>query len=122
MFSVIGGILASIAGSFYAHYVSFISHELMGFSQMVAMLLMLFIGGRGTVAGPVVGSILFTIIPEYLRVVKAFRMPIYGLLLILAILIMPRGIVPTLYSFWDEYGAALYGRIRGMRSTTHARS
>ena len=112
IFSVIAGIFASIAGSFYAHYISFISHELMGFSQMVIMLIMLYVGGRGTVSGPFVGAILFTIIPEYLRAIEGFRMPVYGLLLILAILMMPRGIVPTVRSLWSEHGEPLFSRYR----------
>jgi branched-chain amino acid transport system permease protein len=121
MFSIIGGILASIAGSFYAYYVSFVSPELMSFHQMVTMLLMLVIGGRGTVIGPVIGAILFTIIPEYLRAVAQFRMPIYGLLLISAILITPRGIVPAIANLWDARKGMLYERIWKRKDITNAR-
>jgi branched-chain amino acid transport system permease protein len=113
-----GGMLASFAGSFYAHYVTLVSPEIMSFPQMVTMLLMLVIGGRGTVAGPVIGAILFTIIPEYLRMAKAFKWPIYGVLLIFAILIIPQGIMPALRSLWIQYG--LYFRFLKIRSKVNA--
>lgn len=118
LFSVMGGILASFAGSFYAHYVTLVSPEIMSFPQIVTMLLMLVIGGRGTVAGPVIGAILFTIIPEYLRIAKAFKWPVYGVLLIFAILIIPQGIMPALRGLWTQYGS--YFKFLKIRSKVNA--
>jgi branched-chain amino acid transport system permease protein len=57
------------------------------------MLLMLIIGGKGTMTGPVLGAVLFTIIPEYLRVAEIYRLSIFGLLLMVAVIFMPRGMV-----------------------------
>jgi branched-chain amino acid transport system permease protein len=57
------------------------------------MLLMLIIGGKGTTAGPVLGAVLFTIIPEYLRVTEIYRLSIFGLLLMAAVIFIPRGMV-----------------------------
>jgi branched-chain amino acid transport system permease protein len=55
-------------------------------------------GGKGTLAGPVVGAVIFTVLPEALRALASWQwqMLIYGILLIAALVFMPRGIVPTL--------------------------
>lgn len=98
---VVGAFLAGLAGSFYSHYVSVISPELFSFQYMVTILIMLYIGGRGTIAGPVIGALLFTGLPEFLRVSKALRMPIFGLILILAILFMPKGIMQLKEMRWQ---------------------
>ena len=90
---VLSTFLAGLAGSFYAHYVLFISPDLFGFSFTVNILLMLIIGGKGTMGGPVLGAVLFTIIPEYLRVADIYRLPIFGIILMLAVLFMPRGLI-----------------------------
>jgi branched-chain amino acid transport system permease protein len=90
---ILSTFLAGLAGSFYAHYVLFISPDLFGFSFTINMLLMLIIGGKGTMAGPVLGAVLFTIIPEYLRVAEIYRLPIFGILLMLAVIFMPRGLI-----------------------------
>ncbi len=85
--------LAGLAGSFYAHYILFVSPELFGFHYMANMLLMLIIGGKGTLAGPVLGAVLFTIAPEFLRVAEIYRLPIFGLLLVLAVIFLPKGMI-----------------------------
>jgi branched-chain amino acid transport system permease protein len=54
---------------------------------------MVAIGGIGTLAGPIVGAIVLTLLPEALRDLAAFRMVLYGILLILVIGLRPRGLV-----------------------------
>jgi len=70
------------------------------------MLLMLIIGGKGTKAGPVLGAVLFTIIPEYLRVAEMYRLPIFGLLLMLAVIFLPRGLI----QLWEPISLPLRDR------------
>ena len=55
-------------------------------------------GGKGTLAGPVVGALIFTVLPEALRALTSWQwqMLLYGILLIAVLFVMPRGIVPTL--------------------------
>ena len=100
---VLSTFLAGLAGSFYAHYVLFISPDLFGFSFTINMLLMLIIGGKGTMVGPVLGAVLFTIIPEYLRVADIYRLPIFGFILMLAVLFMPRGMI----QLWEPISCRL---------------
>lgn len=88
----IGGGMAAVAGSLYAHTVGFISPEVFDFSIMINTLLMVIGGGLGTVVGPVVGAILFTQLPELLRFSDEWRLVIYGAILVLLVRFLPRGL------------------------------
>jgi branched-chain amino acid transport system permease protein len=96
--AVVSAALAGVAGSLYAHYVRFVSPEVFLFSYTVTMVIMVVAGGKGTLAGPVVGALLFTALPEALREAMAWQwqMLAYGVLLVLLVFFLPRGIVPTL--------------------------
>ena len=95
--AVLSAALAGVAGGLYAHYTRFVSPEVFLFSYTVTMVIMVVAGGKGTLAGPIVGAILFTTLPEALREVMAWQwqMLAYGLLLIALVFFLPRGIVPT---------------------------
>ena len=56
-----------------------------GFDVMVSMLVMVAVGGKGTLIGPVIGAILVTFVPEQLRLVQEFRLSIFGLVLMLSV-------------------------------------
>ena len=90
---VISAAIAGAAGSLYAHYVSFIDPGVFNFYQSVNMVMMVIGGGQGTLAGPIIGAILFTLIPEWLRVFGDARMAIYAVVVILIVIFMPQGIL-----------------------------
>jgi branched-chain amino acid transport system permease protein len=93
--------LTGAAGAFLAVYISHVSPEIGAFHWTVATLLMVVIGGQGTIIGPIIGSFLFTFLPEWLRVAEQYRLPIYGLILVLAVLFFPQGIVHELTRLRD---------------------
>jgi branched-chain amino acid transport system permease protein len=90
---VVACVLAGLAGGFYAHYISFLSPELFGFQNTVTMAVMVVGGGQGTVLGPAVGALVFTFLPEFLRMAAFYRMLLYGVILLLVVMFMPRGLV-----------------------------
>jgi len=92
----LGAFFAGIAGSFYAHYVRFISPDTFTLNETFTILTMVVIGGFGTFAGPIVGGVIFTFLPELLRAIAEYRMMIYGLMMCIAITFMPDGIVGLL--------------------------
>jgi branched-chain amino acid transport system permease protein len=92
---VLGSVFTGMAGSIYAHYMSFIGPEVFGFSLTIEMLIMLITGGTGTISGPVIGALIFTALPEYLRVAQLYRLSIFGMILMLAVMFFPQGIVPV---------------------------
>ena len=94
--------MAGFAGGLYAHYTRFVSPEVFLFTYTVTMVIMVVAGGKGTLAGPVVGAVLFTVLPEALRAATSWQwqMLLYGVLLLVVLFCMPAGIVPALRSVW----------------------
>lgn len=90
---VAGAALAGAAGALYGHYVGFVSPDLFNFSYITIMLIMVILGGKGTLIGPVLGAVIFTFLPELLRDAAHYRMVIFAAILVLATMFMPRGII-----------------------------
>ncbi len=88
----LGGCLAGLAGSFYAHYILFISPVTFTINESINILVMVIFGGMNTIAGPIFGAISLTILPEFLRMAGELRLVVYGIALILFIIWLPRGI------------------------------
>lgn len=89
----ISAALAGYAGGLFAHYNSYISPYSFTISESVTILLMVIIGGMGTVVGPILGTAFLIFLPELLRSVSDYRMVIYGGLLVLTIMFMRDGIL-----------------------------
>ena len=92
--ALLASFIMGLAGSFYAHFFQFLGPEILAFDLTIAIVVMVVAGGRATLMGPVLGAIVFTALPEVLRVVQVWRMAIFGLLLMLMMLFMPEGIWP----------------------------
>ena len=91
-FGVAAG-LAGLAGSLFAHYLTYISPENFASVESILIVTMLIVGGRGNTLGAVVGAGLLVALPEALRVVNVYRLLIYGLLLVGAAVFRPDGVV-----------------------------
>lgn len=97
---VIGAFFAAIAGSLYAHYITFIDPSSFTVMESITILLMVVFGGMGSLAGSFVGASILIIFPELLRfvgmpssVAAPLRQMIYGILLIILMLKRPQGIL-----------------------------
>lgn len=88
--------IAGFAGSLYAHLTTFISPDTFTFDVTAQMLSMVLIGGVGTTWGPVLGALLLTFLPEWLRVSQAYYQLIYGAGIVALIVFLPMGIVGLL--------------------------
>lgn len=99
---VTSAMYAGLAGALYAHYQSFINPEIFGLAQSLDAILAVIIGGSGTILGPVIGAFVVVFLPEYLRFADSFRLILYGLLLVLATIFMPRGIVGVVGRLWTR--------------------
>lgn len=96
---VISTALAGAAGSLYAHYTMFISPDSFTLSESIYLVTMVIIGGRGTIVGPVIGAIILTALPEVLRFAGDLQFVIYGLMLMLVVIFLPKGIA----GFMDHF-------------------
>lgn len=88
----VSGAFAGFAGAWYAHYISVIDPGVFGFAITENVLVMVVLGGGGTLLGPVWGAIAFTIAPELLRFSPEARSLLYGFLLLAGILAFPQGL------------------------------
>ncbi len=93
---VAGNAGAAVAGSLYSFYISYIDPGYFSIDQSLAIIAMALLGGREFVAAPLVGALVLTALPHVIDVNAEARLLIYGLILILTILLMPRGIVGVL--------------------------
>lgn len=102
---IIGGMVAAVGGSLYAHYITFISPE--HFAPTVTFLLwtMMIVGGRGNALGVVVGAVVITVLNTSTRFVKdwlllptdlvaALRTLVIGALTIIFVVVRPQGLLP----------------------------
>lgn len=85
-------VLGGLGGSLYAQYLAIVTPEIFAFGHMVDVLLMVVIGGTGLFFGPIAGAFLVIAVPEFLRAAEEWRLPVYGLLLIITILFAPKGL------------------------------
>lgn len=89
----LGAFLSGMAGGFYAHYISFVGPEVFGFPFMLSMIIMVLVGGKGTLLGPLLGALLVSFLEEYLRDAKELRLSIFGAAVMAVVLFMPRGLM-----------------------------
>ena len=105
--ALIGAAMLGLAGSTYAFTEGRISPTTFGFGHVdVVVMVMLAFGGIGTLLGPIIGAITFTIVDEILIDFGQLRQAAYGILVIVLFLWMPRGVIPTVDSLWR--------RVRGL--------
>ena len=88
----VGAFFAGIAGSFHAHYSSFIDPQSFSFSESTIILAMVVLGGMASIKGSVLGALILTLLPEALRDFSEYRMIVFGLIMMAVMLIRPQGI------------------------------
>lgn len=93
---VLSAVLASIMGSLSAHYVGFITPDLAGFFHSIELVTMVVVGGTASVFGSIVGAALLTMLPQFLSTFEGWETVVFGVILMLTMIFLPRGLVPTL--------------------------
>ncbi|WP_342641347.1 branched-chain amino acid ABC transporter permease [Rhodoligotrophos ferricapiens] len=101
----LGCIAAGWAGALIPHIYQYVSPENFTWHESLVLLIMITIGGHGSLAGAVIGTALLIIIPEYLRDLAEYKMLVYGLLLIVSMTLLPRGIAGTGKALFDRFRA-----------------
>lgn len=91
----LGAAIAGIAGAFFAAQMTMVAPESFTWWESLVVLIIVVLGGMGSVPGVVIGAIIMVSLPEVLRGFSDYRMLILGLLLILLALFRPRGIWPA---------------------------
>ena len=102
--TVISAGIAGAAGGLYAHYIRIVDPDVFLFIYTVTMVIMVVVGGKGTLWGPLVGGLIFGILPEILRDLAApeVQWVIYGAAMIVIVIFLPQGIVPAVANRWRK--------------------
>ncbi|MBI1859726.1 MAG: branched-chain amino acid ABC transporter permease [Deltaproteobacteria bacterium] len=90
---VISSFFAGIAGGLFAHYQGFVDPSSFSFNRSVEVVIMVVMGGMGSISGSVIGAIIVTVLPEFLRFLDKFRMVVFPLILIILMLLRPMGLL-----------------------------
>jgi branched-chain amino acid transport system permease protein len=93
---VLSAVYASLAGSLYAHYVTFVSPSSFSLFYSILVLTMVIVGGITNVWGAIFGAVAITVLPELLRKFQELDILVYGLILTVSLMFFRKGIVPIL--------------------------
>ena len=91
---VASAVLAGLAGALDAHSTDFIGPNQYGFEPAVTILSYALLGGIATPAGPVLGAVVLTLLPELLGGIAGVRLVLNGLIIVASVLFLPRGLLP----------------------------
>lgn len=105
--------VSGAAGWFYAHYIGFVAPESLSFLFSAAVLLMVIVGGRKAVLGPVIGAVFYVLVQDNLPVAPDVQNLIFGLLLALVLIFLPNGLASLPRIAWRRRPDSL----RGTRAT-----
>lgn len=93
---VLSAVAASVMGSVLAHYVGFVTPEVANFFHSIELVTMVVVGGMASVFGSVLGAVLLTALPQALATFEGWEIVVFGAILMLCMIFLPRGLVPTL--------------------------
>ncbi len=110
----IAGVLAAVAGSLYAMHSQFVSSDMFTFERATSYIIMAMLGGVNNTAGIFVGSVLVTMLPEWLRFMQQYLQLIYGIGVILLMVFMPMGLA----GLASKVGKKIRRKRKGKKSTT----
>ena len=99
---VVAALYASAAGSLFAHFIGFISPEVFGSAMVIQSFTMLFLGGVGTVWGPVIGALMVSMLPELLRGLKELQDVAYCAILVAMLIYAPRGLFDFIVQMFNR--------------------
>lgn len=96
----IGALFGGLSGGLYALAAEYVNPDAFVFTVSITYVTMCVVGGLGTLAGPVVGASLLTLLPELLRPFAEYKEFLSGLVLLTFLVLMPRGLVPLMAHAW----------------------
>uniref|UniRef100_UPI00334026E0 branched-chain amino acid ABC transporter permease n=1 Tax=Castellaniella defragrans TaxID=75697 RepID=UPI00334026E0 len=101
---VLSAVMASIMGSIMAHYIGFVSPDVANFFHSIELVTMVVVGGMASVFGSVLGAVLLTALPQMLATFEGWETVVFGAILMLCMIFLPKGLVPTLAARFTKGG------------------
>jgi len=103
---IIGAFFAGVAGALYASYFYFIKPDLFGFLKSIDILVIVVLGGLGSISGSIIAAILLAVVSTLLQDFAAVRMIIYAFVLVVIMIFRPQGLMGS-----REVSLAFLGRL-----------
>lgn len=116
---VMSAFFAGVAGALYAGYIGVLSPNAFGFMRSIEILVMVVLGGMGSMIGSVISASVLTAVPEMLRAFSQYRMIAYSLLLILVMIFKPSGLMGNYEFSLSTLLSKLGGKPRGKKEEQH---
>ncbi len=99
----VGSFFAGIGGGLFAHLLTYLHTNSFTFLKSIEFIVMVVLGGLGSITGAILSAIALTVLPELLRAASEWRMVIYSLLLIFMMLLRPQGLMGMKeWRFWKK--------------------
>jgi branched-chain amino acid transport system permease protein len=99
---VLSAMFASVSGSLYAHYITFISPSTYDFYYSIQVVTMVIVGGMGSLWGSLFGAVVLSFISEALHVAKQYHIIAYGVFLSLILIFLPEGVLVGVQRFYQS--------------------
>ena len=93
---VLSAVFASLMGSITAHYIGFVTPNFADFFHSIELVTMVVVGGMASVFGSIIGAVLLTALPQALATFEGWETVVFGSVLMLCMIFLPKGLVPTL--------------------------
>jgi len=113
---VVSSFFAGIAGGLFAHYQGFIDPSTFNFNRSVEVVIMVVIGGMGSISGSMIGAVVVSVLPEALRTFQQYRLVIFPLILIVLMLARPNGLLGH-REIWEVF-PSLFGKKKPGKAVT----
>jgi len=98
---VVSALYASLAGSLFAYASNFIAPSSFGVMFSIKLVTMVVVGGMASIWGSLFGAAVLTVLPEFLAFFHDYEIVIFGLILMLVMIFLPRGLVRGLLDLWE---------------------
>ena len=103
-----GGAVVGIAGAMYAALTERVFPESFGLTEVIVHFGMVLVGGTGSIVGSVIGAITLTALPEYFRQFPGMDELFFGIVIVLVLLFLPKGLVSLLYRISPVFNERYY--------------
>jgi len=112
---VVSSFFAGVAGALFAHLLQFINPRVFDIIKSTDILIMVYLGGIGSLGGSIIGAVVYTVLLELLRPLGVWRMVLMPLVLVLLMIYRPKGIMGLREFSWFVPGADLFAARRWQR-------
>lgn len=100
---VVSAVMAAYAGSLFAHYTGFLTPSEGSFFRSIEFVTMVVLGGMASIFGSVLGAALLTALPQFLTVFHDYEHVMFGLIMMLTMIFMPKGLLPSLRAWLSRH-------------------